>query len=309
MFQMPDVNPSGSAPPVSGKLEDPSSLPKRRQSDERVKPSDVNSTGTSSDTDQTSEVNRRPTGSSTDDLIAHETVLTKSSQEVIKDISISSTNFIGPVCRPQVTIEDELSHFYKELEQIDHQDNVNEDNVNERVPPACIPTVKSSSRNDHQNAYRPYPQVNSPAAYRRNDGNTQVQRWTHDMTNVDGGYLSASPRWQPLLPWPPHGPPSFQFQDPQPVFSIQPHNHFVPHLHFESRVTHLRHSESSRWRSWEGTQFSTDERSDLIKRYGSNNSDRQDYNGYHGNHQQLNSDNVLILMRGLPGSGKSTLAK
>ncbi|XP_062872839.1 NEDD4-binding protein 2-like 2 [Trichomycterus rosablanca] len=332
---MPDVNPSGSSPPpVSGNVEDPHRLLKLHselhQSEEQVirLPYKVNLTGTRSvppphtEHDvETEEVNDRPAGLSTENLSVYETVSNKSRDEVIKEISISSTTFIGPTCRPQPAFEDELSEFYKELEQINNQDTVDGDQGgHDGIPQACIPTVKPSSRketqgNNHRHAYRPYPPTNTHAAYHRDNGN--AQRWrlpTPDMTFNNPNSFSYSKQWQPPPPRPPYGPPSFQFQGPQHEFSPPPPHFFASPPHFESQVNHLRDVESSRWSSWEGTQFPADKRSDCtdsVTQYGRNPSDWQQYEGHHEDQQQRNNDTslVLILLRGLPGSGKSTLAK
>ncbi len=43
-------------------------------------------------------------------------------ERVIRKLSITSTSFIGPVCRPEPSIEQELCDFYKELEEVDKVD-------------------------------------------------------------------------------------------------------------------------------------------------------------------------------------------
>ncbi|XP_060753725.1 NEDD4-binding protein 2-like 2 isoform X3 [Neoarius graeffei] len=162
---MPHVNPPGSSlPPVSGSVEDPPQLDQAETlSDSRTFPEGASNPGRFEQQSvldcvevvevvKVVEVNPSPeqlnTGdekSSGDDERACSGL--RNREEVIKEISISSTTFIGPVYQPQPAIEDELSEFYKELEQIEQLETG--DGNSERISWSNAPPETVNVHSEH----------------------------------------------------------------------------------------------------------------------------------------------------------------
>ncbi|KAL7832135.1 hypothetical protein AOLI_G00296830 [Acnodon oligacanthus] len=259
----------------------------------------------------------------------HECEHEKSREEVIKEIAISSTAFIGPACRPVTEIEEKLSEFYKELEEIDHQDNVDGDTgVNEDVSQSCesceppsnpSPRVEACGA-DHKNAFRPYP----PIRRQRDCGNNRKWRpRSHsDVSWEFSDSYNNQVQWQHPLFRLPHGPPRIQFHGPQHFSPPPPPGNPLQPPYFQAPLNNYGHAERSNWSPCQESHFphgydmglSASYYSGSFKRHKRSSSDWQHYGeqNYHeqDQHQHKNGTPlVLILMRGLPGSGKSTLAK
>ncbi|KAL7849133.1 hypothetical protein SRHO_G00207560 [Serrasalmus rhombeus] len=250
----------------------------------------------------------------------------KSREEVIKEIAISSTDFIGPACRPVTAIEEKLSEFYKELEEINHQDNVHGDTgVNEDVSQSCEPTSNPSPRveawgTDHKNAFRPYPSFRP----QRNYGNNRKWR-PHLHSDVPWEFSDSynnQVQWQHPPFRLPCGPPRIQFHGPQHFSPPPPPGNPLQPPYFQPPLNDYRNAERSNWSSCQEHQFPLGYDMGLSSSYCSGSfeghkrisNDWQHYEeqNYHeqDQHQPKNSTPlVLILMRGVPGSGKSTLAK
>ncbi|XP_072547115.1 uncharacterized protein n4bp2l2 [Salminus brasiliensis] len=242
----------------------------------------------------------------------------RSREEVIKEIAVSSTAFIGPACRPEAAIEKELSDFYKELEEIDHQDSVDGDagiteSVSQSYKPATNPSPqkKESREHEHKNAYRPYPATRPERDY----GSSRAWKpQSHNEMTWNSSDANHHPsQWQRPPPrFPFHGPHHF-FPTPPPGTPMQPPC-LPPPIHDYS------HADNTSWSSWEGTRFplrydnrlSASNCSESFERHGRSSADWQPYNTQHYHEQdqyQHNGGTSLVLMRGLPGCGKSTLAK
>ncbi|XP_026874025.2 NEDD4-binding protein 2-like 2 isoform X1 [Electrophorus electricus] len=343
---MPNVNPDISSPPLSGKVEEPHHLQElvcnqaaiegQAISSSALACTEPNSEDASSQTVlptqhelegvQMVEVNHDEQGSGDD---ARQRAHGRSKEEVIREISLSSAAFIGPPCRPRSAIDEELSEFYKELKQIDHQDTVdgkrgiNEDPSQPSVPMADPAPGKASRGADLKKAHRPYSPPRSHGWHRKDYGNSR--RWrpqSHNNMTWDSSYAySFQGQWQQAPPRPLQDPQKFQFQEPQRFFPPPPSGNPVHHLYFEPKFNDYEHSESSSWGSWEETQLpvayhlglSSSNQPGAYEWHERNSYDWQPYEEqyYHEENRYQHNDEafVLILMRGLPGSGKSTLAK
>ncbi|KAF4086416.1 hypothetical protein AMELA_G00106010 [Ameiurus melas] len=280
---MPNVTPPGSSPPpASGSVEDPqqhdraetvsygrtfpeSGLPERRE-------------GVS----DRPEVNRRPEQlnrgeekTSGDDGRA--CGQSRNRDEVVKEIGIRSAAFIGPACRPRSAFEDELSEFYKELEQIDQPDAV--DGSGEQASQFCTPAVKDKGSGQR---YRPFPAARPRTDYRNTP---QWRPQSYDMTCDWSNSHSYPNQWQ--LP-----PPSFCFYPtnptPQPYSQPQTHQYFWlgPGVRLASSHSPAPREAFELWRYEE-----------------------QNYQEVNQHERDDGPSLVLVLMRGVPGSGKSTLAR
>uniref|UniRef100_W5KW86 NEDD4 binding protein 2-like 2 n=1 Tax=Astyanax mexicanus TaxID=7994 RepID=W5KW86_ASTMX len=265
---------------------------------------------------------------------AEERSYERSREEVIKEIAVSSTAFIGPACRPDAAIEKELSDFYKELEEFDHHDKVDgvdgELVVTEGLSWLCEPETNPSPRketreNDHKSPYRPYPATRPQRDYE--NSRTWKPQPHNEMTwNGPDAANSHPSQWQHLPPPRlPHDPPRFpipgprHFLPPPPPIPQTP----TPPLHLLPPINNYSHHDTNSWCSWERTNFplrndirlSASNCPESFEQRGRGSADWQPYyktQHYHERDQyQRNSGTspVLILMRGLPGCGKSTLAK
>ncbi|KAF5899601.1 NEDD4-binding protein 2-like 2, partial [Clarias magur] len=335
---MPHVNPAGSSPPpVSGRAEDPQRVSLTETAiHSRTSPVDASNPGHPA---QQVEVNHGPENCDTGDG-DEETVCGqgRNREDVIKEISVSSTAFIGPTCRPEPVIEDELNEFYKEIAQIDQPDAV--DGSNERGSQLCAPShavdgkielgsqisapshavyvnteraqfcsrpvhpsLLKQRANSHRNASRPY-----PAPWPRTD-HRDTSQWgpeSHDASYSWPNLHSYPNQWQlPPLPPPlcrPPPPPRFHFYPP-------PRPESPMHPPFRPPQGQLYGSLGNN-----GFRFGPDVRLapchdpapsapyGEIERPQSEEQNYQDVN-------ECEPSLVLIMMRGLPGSGKSTLAR
>ncbi|XP_076831895.1 uncharacterized protein n4bp2l2 isoform X2 [Brachyhypopomus gauderio] len=315
---MPNVNPDKlSSPPLSGKVEDVQNLGC----------CDLAATEGQHELENDGPIKSSPSnpvegGSGDAAHVCHE----RSKEEVIKEIGVSSTAFIGPSCRPPSAIEEELSEFYKELEEIDHQDVVDGmTTTDEDLPQPCRPTDspapgKESRGTDVRKAHRPYPAPRTHDRPRQDYGNTRIWRpQSHgDVTWDDSYSYSYQDPWPHAPPRLPQNLQRFQFQEPQRFLPLPPPGNPMHHPYFEPDYNP---SESSRWRCWEETPlplghdmgFTPSYRPGSCEWYERHSSDWQPYNEQDSREEdpyKYNGESfVLILMRGLPGSGKSTLAK
>lgn len=298
---MPHVNPAGSSPPpVSGSVEGPQQLHQAETlSCSRTFPEDASDPGRPEQQSvldcvevvEVVEVNHSPeqlnTGeekSSGDDERACSRL--RNREEVIKEIGISSTAFIGPVCRPQPAIEDELNEFYKELEQIDQLEAVdgNNEHVSQSYAPPINPPAVKEKGSGHRNAYRPYPATWQQTEYRNTP---QWAPQSYDMTCQWSNPHPYQNQWQ--LP-----PPNFRFYPPpRPGNPTHPPYSQCSQLENSFRVT-SSYSPASRapYEAFETRQY-----------------EEQNYQDVNQHACNDAPSLVLILMRGVPGSGKSTLAR
>lgn len=340
---MPNVNaPGSSPPPVSGSVEDPQQIHRTETvSSSRTFPEDTSDLGLPQqqsvlDHVEVLEVNQIPEQLNTGEEKAsgddeQTCSQSRSREEVIKEISISSTAFIGPAFRPQPAVEDELSEFYKELAEIDQPDTV--DRNNEHVSQACAPpdtangnserksqswaptdTVdgnskrvsqsRAPSRNppaikekgtDHRYSYKPYPAVWPQTDYRNTP---QWRPQSHDMNWSDP--YSYQNQWQ--LPPPPNIPfyPPPRHGNPTPPPYSQPQGQQYSQL-----------ENSGFWLSPD-VRFTSSPSPASFAPYEAFERQQYEEQNYQDGNQHENSNGsslVLILMRGVPGSGKSTLAR
>ncbi|KAI7801110.1 NEDD4-binding protein 2-like 2 [Triplophysa rosa] len=242
---------------------------------------------------------------------------------VIQDLGITSTAFIGPACRPEPpSIEQELSEFYKELQEVDHSDEVDghaldEQGQNPSCKPESDPRQKDSSAvvTDRSRAYRPYPDPHQRSGQQWQCGGPR--RWRPRTPYGNEGFgerLHLAP-WCPPPPWIPPGPPNpaFQFFPPPPFGGpIMYPPYMRPQQNFQS------HADISKRAPWEVPWLPPNEWHDNAR--GPSFCDSrfpEDYETSTSNWQQNNPEQQfhhyntlhLILLRGLPGSGKSTLAR
>ncbi|KAI4875401.1 hypothetical protein NFI96_006312 [Prochilodus magdalenae] len=241
----------------------------------------------------------------------------KSREAVIKEIGISSAAFIGPACRPEAAIEEELSEFYKELEEINHQDRISGATGADEGDSQSTPTLNPCPRNEtwasvqHRYSYRPYPLVRAPKDYGCS------RKWrpqSHNELPFSDPY-HIQDQWHHPRPRLPHGPPMNRFNGPQHFFSPPlPGNPLHP--------PYLQPQLNDYSRGWQrprlplgydvGSSPSYCSESFEWQYKCSNDWQHYEEQEHHGKnqHQQNNRTcSVLVLMRGVPGSGKSTLAK
>ncbi|XP_059390172.1 NEDD4-binding protein 2-like 2 [Carassius carassius] len=236
---------------------------------------------------------------------------------VIGELGITSTSFIGPVCRPEPVFEQELCEFYKELEEVDKVDvsadttlvdqhDLHPSNKPKSGQPnkTVIPVVVT----DHGRAYRPYPDP-----HERNQQNQK--RWRpHEQCESDdfgrGGYPQP---WYPPPPWVPLDPRVQFFPPPTSGGAIM----YPPDMRPQESIFHTLHANNNIWGPWEGPPlplnrwheqnrgFQSHEHPGFSEEYetGQHDHEKDQYQYYN------NIALVLILLRGVPGSGKSTLAR
>ncbi|KAK1169509.1 hypothetical protein AOXY_G8307 [Acipenser oxyrinchus oxyrinchus] len=278
--------------------------------------------------------------------------------------AIKSTSFIGPSCKPpcegeEKEIEDKLSQFYKELEQIEPSDTGESGGESSQTR-----LTKTNGRNNTHGRVDGRPNSysrNTPKAYYGAEPhqNKRTNRWHNGRCRPNFNDHVEYPNWNNSEPfyghqWQPHqsfivprGPPYPRFNTPP--FNAPPQDHFY---HQDGQPFFNNNYDCN----WDGSQmydnsyyshydgqgacygvmqgcsdgaYSPDGYEDHHNR---NDSDFHDYgegpwpqpfeprdgNGFpYEQHQQrlpyeeeqVNSQPVLILLRGVPGSGKSTLAK
>ncbi|XP_058886463.1 NEDD4-binding protein 2-like 2 isoform X2 [Acipenser ruthenus] len=278
--------------------------------------------------------------------------------------AIKSTSFIGPSCKPacegeEKEIEDKLSQFYKELEQIEPSDTGESGGESSQTRP-----TKTNGRNNTQGRVEGRPNSysrNTPKAYYGAEPhqNKRTNRWHNGRRRPNYNDHVEYPNWNNSEPfyghqWQPHqsfivprGPPYPRFNTPP--FNAPPQDHFYPqdgqpffNNNYDCNWDGSQMYDNSYYSHYDGQgacygvmqgcsdgAYSPDGYEDHHNR---NDSDFCDYgegpwpqpfeprdgNGFpYEQHQQrlpyeeeqVNSQPVLILLRGVPGSGKSTLAK
>lgn len=304
---MPNVRPGESSPPVSGAVEEND----LQRSDQEPPPTQslpaliYSKTAADPDPHQTllpPRTQRGGGGASTD---AARECSAERNREVVKEIAISSTAFIGPACRPEPAIEKELSEFYKELEELDQRDSVDghardNEGVSQSVPaPAVSPTLRKDPRADLRSACRPYP----AARPHRGCGNSGNWRPYSHQDSFNHQNLN---RWQFPPPRRPHGPPAIQFYEPLHFFPLPPAETPVQPPNLQPPFNDCGPADGSGWSSRAGPCSSHVLRLSSPTCSGSLEQRRVEQNQHQRNRDVCL---VLVLMRGAPGSGKSTLAR
>ncbi|XP_051535557.1 NEDD4-binding protein 2-like 2 [Myxocyprinus asiaticus] len=263
-------------------------------------------------------------------------------ERAIKELGITSTSFIGPACRPEPSIEQELCDFYKELEEADSSDKVDGDTTNEQChhlsynPKSDPPNRKDipADVTDHSRAYRPYPDPHERSGHQWKY--EDPKRWRpRPQYGTDGfGRGGHFQNWYPPPPWIPHGPPdsrSQYFTPPGPIYppDLRPQHPGGPMYPPEIRPQHSFYSQTnnSTRAPWEEPQLPSNEWHGYGRAFSSHGypgffgeyetpsnwqrqNPEQQYNYEEGQNEHYNNNSlVLILLRGVPGSGKSTLAR
>ncbi|KAM9853702.1 uncharacterized protein n4bp2l2 isoform 2-T2 [Aulostomus maculatus] len=278
----------------------------------------------------------------------------KSARErVLKQVGLTSTAFIGPAFPPktdtaETDIEDKLSEFYKELEQI-HSDNDTKVNNQEKsdhfqppVPPKAPVEIQDASRpaDAYQKQGGPKRQSrshwyqNEPYHHRRpRTGNGVNQRYSSPPRRRPPHRTFHRPPFHgPPLPHPQNAPPHMDpnWRHPGMMDHHQDHSHFQPFPHFPPRTDFPArgyYEDAPHYFDWDEYDYETQ-----AENFEWSRDSREDWphscEDYDDTHQHFDSRTelwqqhhcplldqtphpplVLILMRGLPGSGKSTMAR
>ncbi|KAL0174765.1 hypothetical protein M9458_030733 [Cirrhinus mrigala] len=168
-------------------------------------------------------------------------------ERVIRELSITSTSFIGPACRPEPSIEQELSEFYKELEEVDKVEvNADTKSGDQHDKPESdqsngtnIPVVVT----DHGRAYRPYPDPHERNQKDPKRWRPRLQCNTNDFGR--GGYPEP---WYPPPPWV-SPDPSVQFFPPPTSGAVIM---YPPDMRpQENIVFNSLHVNNNSWGPWE----------------------------------------------------------
>ncbi|XP_051963152.1 NEDD4-binding protein 2-like 2 isoform X2 [Xyrauchen texanus] len=252
-------------------------------------------------------------------------------ERVIKELGTTSTSFIGPSCRQEPSIEQELCEFYKELEEVDSSDKVDGDTGSEQGhhlsynPERDQPNRKDipDGVTDHRRAYRPYPDQHERSGHQWKY--EDPKRWRSRTQYGIDGFSRGGPvqNWCPPPQWFAQGPrdsTSLNFPPPPsggPMYP--PENRHQQNFH--------SHTNNSIWAPWEEPQLPSNEWHGYGRglsssgypgfsgEYETPSSNWQQYNPEQhyvheeGQYEHYNNSLVLILLRGVPGSGKSTLAR
>ncbi len=243
-------------------------------------------------------------------------------ERVLRELAVTSTSFIGPVCRPVPSIEQELCEFYKELEEDDKVDvNVDTKTVEQH---GHHPSNKPQSHHpnstdipvvvtDHGRAYRPYPDQQE-----RNQ--RDPKRWRPRLQcNMDDFGRGGNPEpWYSPPPWVPPDPRVHFFPPPASRGAIM----FPPDMRPQENVFHSFHANNHSWGPWEGPPlpsnrwheqnrvFQSHEHPGFSEEYQTSSARWQQHYHEKDQHQHYNNSAfVLTMLRGVPGSGKSTLAR
>lgn len=287
---MPNVNPTEStSPPEGGNVEDVyAKVPKTNPSDV----TEISFTSTNQSNSATS--------------------VSKKLTNTRKGLGITSTSFIGPACRPEPpSIEQELNDFYKELEEVDSSDQVDEHKSCK--PERSVPLQKDTPvvETDHSRAYRPYPDPHTHGGHQWQHPNRWRPR-TQCGTESFGKSGHLDP-WYPPPPWIPQGPSNsdFEYFPPPPSGGPMYLSDMRPQQNFHS------YTNNSNWAPWEESRLPPNEWHDRrqpsheFSRYSEEyeTSNWQENNHKEDQYHHYDSTLRLILLRGLPGSGKSSLAR
>lgn len=327
---MPDVNTSKStSPPNGGNVEEPYKTTPQIHSDVRVTPvskSSINQTinhtksayltlpaesyfKTQQDVDPNGGKLDPSTQMQTDANVKEVTTCSIEStsqtdrNRVVRRLGVTSTAFIGPACRPEPCIEQELCEFYKELEEVNKVEA-------SWKPESNLPNRKDSPVvvTDHGRAYRPYPDP-----HERNQ--KDPKRWRpHLQWNTDD--FGERGHTEPRYPPPPWVPPDQRIQFFPPPTSGGPIMYppdMRPQENFHGLHTNNKNNSwgprkgpplpSNRWH--ERSSFQSQEDHRFSEGYETPLSHWQQHDHEKDQYQHLE----LILLRGVPGSGKSTLAR
>ncbi|CAN9511618.1 unnamed protein product [Ophioblennius macclurei] len=244
-------------------------------------------------------------------------------QRVLKEVGLTSSAFIGPAFPPPrdgvvADIEDSLSEFYKELQEIESPDGAQTGHVEtpQDAPEGGVAEVDGSRKQverRHRKSHRALGEPYRPRAPRpeRLSADSEQKRW-NGAPNVDAppNFASPGPPFLQQGARPPpfvnpgsqsaHRDPSFQSRFPsfpgfpppdvsgRPIWDVYDE---------ERRSFHSRRNE--------------DRHSDCVQRFDSLDDvwERCHHPPSHDHAQSERPTLVLILMRGLPGSGKSTRAR
>lgn len=233
-------------------------------------------------------------------------------ERIIKELSVTSSAFIGPACRPEPSIEKELSEFYKELEEVDQEqvsDETDTKSVGVFPPESGVPNQKNIPVvvTDHNRSYRPYPDP-----YERSQKDPKRCR----------PRLLQEPWYVSPPPPPPWVPP-----DPRVHFFPPPtsggHEMYPPDMSKPREDFHSLHAcNNNSWGPWRGPPVPSDRwyeprgfQSHEHPRFSEEHQtplahwQRRDYESEQYQHYDNNNASVLVLLRGVPGSGKSSLAR
>lgn len=230
---------------------------------------------------------------------------------VIRELGVTSTAFIGPTCRPDPSIEQELCEFYKELEEVDKVDadtkSVEEhgrhssSNLSNRTNSPVVVT-------DHGRAYRPYPDP-----HERNQKDPKGWRPRLQWNTDDFGRGGRPDPWYPPPPWvspdsrihfvppPTSGGPIMYPPDMRPLENF--HGLHTNNYNNSRGPWERPPLPSNRWHERSG--FQSHEHPGFSEGYDTPPSHWQQHDHEKDQYQHLE----LIMLRGVPGSGKSTLGR
>ncbi|XP_053728724.1 NEDD4-binding protein 2-like 2 isoform X1 [Synchiropus splendidus] len=221
-------------------------------------------------------------------------------ERVLKEVGSTSTAFIGPALPPGLgaattDVEESLSAFYKELEEIDSQNAASEaldSSAEHRRTGTDLPDSIRRSRSNLKTSEEELPQRshwshNAPYPRRKRSARNSWRR----PPPLNG---TVKPAFQPELYDCHWGPPDTNHYAPYrpPPWFPPPHSHTSqgfyndPPHHFHTPFYHDSYGPRD--------YYDFESENDIWERR---------------HHSPPPCSRVLILMRGLPGSGKSTLAR
>ncbi|KAI2656367.1 NEDD4-binding protein 2-like 2 [Labeo rohita] len=228
-------------------------------------------------------------------------------ERVIRELSITSTSFIGPACRPEPSIEQELSEFYKELEEVD-ADTKSVDQLDkpksDQSNGTNIPVVVT----DHGRAYRPYPDP-----HERNQKDPKRRRPRLQCNTNDFGRGGYPEPWYPPPPWVPPDPRVQFFPPPTSGGVIM----YPPDRRPQENVFHSLHVNNNSWGPWERPPVPSNRWHEQNRGFQSHehpgfSEEYQSHLHHTGSSiimKMTNISIIIIMLWGVPGSGKSTLGR
>ncbi|XP_054649157.1 NEDD4-binding protein 2-like 2 [Dunckerocampus dactyliophorus] len=253
-----------------------------------------------------------------DDCAIRERTNDNDFKRVLKEVGLTSNAFIGPAFLSENNtatsdIEDSLSEFYKEIEEIDANSAPDDtclqtaEASQETQDTPVEDTVTRSETDSHQSSSRhnqpPWSHwyYNEPYSTRRsrNMNSDRFECSRHQPSHLPQPLNQTVPRSHcPPFPNPhhPHPPqhwnsPSDHHYQPQPSFSSPESNPQYQNRHGSGYWFDARDDGNARW-SQDAPECHFDDRQQT-----------------HHSGPLDGPSLVLILMRGLPGSGKSTMAR